>query len=105
VDVSEGITYLEHNGLPNYVFPEDAARTMAAMIRYRENMKPHEGRRREVFRLLEDKEKAAAVIAAKLSGRKEYFMTEKEAMNFSDATDFLCSRADSSQPLLKFLQP
>jgi acetyltransferase len=52
---------------------------MAAMIRYRENMKPHEGRRREVFRLLEDQEKAAAVIAAKLSGRKEYFMTEKEA--------------------------
>ncbi|MBP1742235.1 MAG: acyl-CoA synthetase, partial [Deltaproteobacteria bacterium] len=73
------ITYLEQNGLPNYVFPEDAARTMAAMIKYRENLKPHEGRRREVFRLLEDQEKAAAVIAAKLSGRKEYFMTEKEA--------------------------
>jgi acetyltransferase len=52
---------------------------MAAMIKYSENMKPHEGRRREIFRLLEDQEKAAAVIAAKLSGRKEYFMTEKEA--------------------------
>jgi acetyltransferase len=79
VDVSEGIAYLERNGFPNYAFPEDAARTMAAMIKYRESMKPHEGRRREVFRLLEDQEKAAAVIAAKLSGRKEYFMTEKEA--------------------------
>jgi len=79
VDVSEGITYLEQNGFPNYVFPEDAARTMAAMIRYRENLKPHEGRRREVFRLLEDQEKAAAAIAVRLSGRKEYFMTEKEA--------------------------
>ena len=79
VDVSEGIRYLEQNGIPNYVFPEEASRTMAAMIRYRENMKPHEGRRREVFRLLEDQEKAAAVIAVRLSGRKEYFMTEKEA--------------------------
>jgi len=79
VDVSEGVRYLEQNGIPNYVFPEEASRTMAAMIRYRENMKPHEGRKREVFRLLEDQEKAAAVIAAKLSGRKEYFMTEKEA--------------------------
>jgi acetyltransferase len=79
VDVSEGVRYLEQNGIPNYVFPEEASRTMAAMIKYSENMKPHEGRRREIFRLLEDQEKAAAVIAAKLSGRKEYFMTEKEA--------------------------
>jgi acetyltransferase len=79
VDVSEGVRYLEQNGIPNYVFPEEASRTMAAMIQYSENMKPHEGRRREIFRLLEDQEKAAAVIAAKLSGRKEYFMTEKEA--------------------------
>jgi acetyltransferase len=52
---------------------------MAAMIWHRENLKPHEGRRREVFRLLEDQEKAAAAIAVRLSGRKEYFMTEKEA--------------------------
>jgi acetate---CoA ligase (ADP-forming) len=79
VDVSEGVRYLEQNGIPNYVFPEEASRTMAAMIKYSENLKPHEGRRREIFRLLEDQEKAAAVIAAKLSGRKEYFMTEKEA--------------------------
>jgi acetyltransferase len=79
VDVSEGVRYLEQNGIPNYVFPEEASRTMAAMIKYSENMKPHKGRRREVFRLLEDQEKAAAVIAAKLSGKKEYFMTEKEA--------------------------
>ncbi len=79
VDVSEGIRYLEQHGIPNYAFPEEASRTMAAMIKYSENLKPHRGRRREIFRLLEDQEKAAAVIAAKLSGRKEYFMTEKEA--------------------------
>ncbi len=41
VDVSDGIAYLEQHNFPNYVFPEDAARTMAAMIKYSENMKPH----------------------------------------------------------------
>jgi acetyl coenzyme A synthetase (ADP forming)-like protein len=79
VDVSEGVRYLEKNGVPNYAFPEDASRTMAAMIRYADNLKPHKARRREVFRLIEDQEKAAAAIAWRLSGRKEYFMTEKEA--------------------------
>jgi acetyl coenzyme A synthetase (ADP forming)-like protein len=79
VDVSEGVRYLEQNGIPNYVFPEEASRTMAAMITFSESLQPHKGRRREVFRLLEDQEKAAAAIAWRLSGRKEYFMTEKEA--------------------------
>ncbi len=78
-DVSDGVRYLEQNGIPNYVFPEEASRTMAAMIAFSESVKPHKGRRREVFRLLEDQEKAAAAIAWRLSGRKEYFMTEKEA--------------------------
>jgi acetyl coenzyme A synthetase (ADP forming)-like protein len=78
-DVSEGVRYLEQHGIPNYVFPEEASRTMSAMVRYAESLRPHEGRRREVFRLLEDQEKAAAAIAWRLSGRKEYFMTEKEA--------------------------
>jgi acetyltransferase len=78
VDVSEGVEYLEQHGIPNYAFPEEASRTMAAMIRYADNLN-QKGKRREFFRLLEDQEKASAVIAAKLSGRKEYFMTEKEA--------------------------
>lgn len=79
VDVSDGVRYLEQNGIPNYAFPEEASRTMAAMITFTESLKPHKGMRREVFRLLEDQEKAAAAIAWRLSGRKEYFMTEKEA--------------------------
>jgi acetyl coenzyme A synthetase (ADP forming)-like protein len=78
-DVSEGVRYLEQHGIPNYVFPEEASRTLSAMVRYAESLTPHEGRRREVFRLIEDKEKAEAAIAWRLSGRKEYFMTEKEA--------------------------
>ena len=94
VDVSEGVRYLEKNGIPSYPFPEDASRTMAAMVRYTDGLKPHEGRRREVFRLLEDQEKAAAAIAWRLSGRKEYFMTEKEAHELLQCYGF---------PLLKSL--
>ncbi|PKN29271.1 MAG: acyl-CoA synthetase [Deltaproteobacteria bacterium HGW-Deltaproteobacteria-21] len=77
VDVSEGIEYLSQNSIPNFSFPEEASRTMAAMIQYADNMR--QGRRREVFRLLEDQEKAAAIIASRLSGRRDYFMTEQEA--------------------------
>lgn len=34
VDVSEGIQYLEANGIPNYAFPEAAVRTMASEIAF-----------------------------------------------------------------------
>jgi acetyl coenzyme A synthetase (ADP forming)-like protein len=94
VDVSEGVRYLENNGIPNYPFPEDASRTMAAMVRYADSLKLHKGMRREVFRVLEDQEKAAAAIAWRLSGRKEYFMTEKEAHELLQCYGF---------PLLKSL--
>ncbi|RJR50752.1 MAG: CoA-binding protein [Desulfobacteraceae bacterium] len=77
VDVSEGIDYLSRNNIPNFTFPEEASRTMVAMIQYAENIR--QGRRREVFRLLEDQEKASAIIASRLSGRRDYFMTEQEA--------------------------
>jgi acetate---CoA ligase (ADP-forming) len=77
VDVSAGIEHLQQNGIPNYTFPEEASRTMVAMIQYAEALNQH--KRREVLRLLEDQEKAAAIIASRLSGRKEYFMTEQEA--------------------------
>jgi len=79
VDVSEGVRFLEQHGFPNYAFPEEASRTMGAMVRYAESLKPRKDGRREVFRLIEDREKADAAIAWRLSGRKDYFMTEKEA--------------------------
>ena len=79
VDVSDGIEYLAQNGIPNYVFPEEASRTMAAMIRFAESLRPFKEKRREFFRVLEDQEKASAIIASRLSGRKDYFMTEQEA--------------------------
>lgn len=36
VDVSTGVKILDENHVPHYTFPEDAARTLAAMIQYRE---------------------------------------------------------------------
>jgi len=39
VDVSEGIKVLEKNGFPNYAFPEQAVRAMAAMVRYSEHIR------------------------------------------------------------------
>ena len=34
VDVSEGVEYLENNGIPNYPFPEAAVRAMASMASF-----------------------------------------------------------------------
>jgi len=79
VDVSEGIRYLEQHGIPNYVFPEAAARTMAAMVRYKESTEPWKMKKREIWRLLEDPEKATRMIREKLDGRDPCYMPEKEA--------------------------
>jgi len=79
VDVSEGVSYLEQNGIPNYAFPEAAARTMAAMVRYRDRVRPDRKKKRSVWRLLEDPEKASGIIHEKLKGRKTCYMPEKEA--------------------------
>lgn len=79
VDVSEGVRYLEKHGIPNYLFPEAAARTMAAMVRYSESIEPHKRKKRELPRLDLDKEKASKIIENKLSGREKYYMPEKEA--------------------------
>lgn len=79
VDVSEGARYLEQHGIPNYVFPEEAARTMAAMVRYKRNMAPRKRKKRVVFSLLEDREKASKIIEEKLAGKERYYMSEREA--------------------------
>jgi acetyltransferase len=79
VDVSEGVKYLEAHGIPNYLFPEAAARTMAAMVRFTNHLKAKETHKRETRRLPAEKETAAGIIAQKLKGKKKYYMPEKEA--------------------------
>lgn len=79
VDVSEGVRYLEQNGIPNYVFPEAAARTMAAMVSYREKLEPQRRKKRGIWRLLEDPKKVSGIIRDRLEDSAEYYMPEKEA--------------------------
>ena len=77
VDVSEGVAHLESNGIPNYVFPEAASRTMAAMVRFGERLSignrvpaDYAVRRDEVSRLID----------AKLNGNLSCYLPEREAM-------------------------
>ncbi|MDX2507935.1 MAG: acetate--CoA ligase family protein, partial [Desulfobacterales bacterium] len=79
VDVSEGINYLQKHGIPNYVFPEAAARTMAAMVRFVERQEAKESNKREIRRYPADEKLAAKIIKKKLDDSKKYFMPENEA--------------------------
>ena len=76
VDVSEGVKYLEKHGIPNYAFPEAAVRSMAAMAFYANLLSLD---RREVRRVVADRDTATAVIKKKLAGKDSYYMSEKEA--------------------------
>jgi acetyltransferase len=76
VDVSEGVKYLEKNGIPNYSFPEAAVRSMASMAFYGKLLSLD---RREVRRVTADRDTASAIIKKKLTGRDRYYMSEKEA--------------------------
>lgn len=76
VDVSEGVRYLEENGIPNYAFPEDAVRAMASMVRFGNLLRLQ---RRQIRRVDADRETAAHIIREKLGAKDRYFMTEREA--------------------------
>ncbi len=76
VDVSEGVRYLEANGLPNYAFPEEAARAMASMVRFGALLNLE---RRQVRRVAADREAATQVIRKRLGDQQSYMMPENEA--------------------------
>ncbi|MGA1980561.1 MAG: acetate--CoA ligase alpha subunit [Sedimentisphaerales bacterium] len=76
VDVSEGVKYLEKNGIPNYSFPEAAVRSMAGMAYYGGLLALE---RRKVRRVAADRYSAAAIIKKKLKDTDSYYMSEKEA--------------------------
>jgi acetate---CoA ligase (ADP-forming) len=76
VDVSEGVRYLEREGIPNYSFPEAAARSMAAMVRFYRRRLP---RNRDFVNFEVDNEEAIRIIEEKLAGKDRHYMGEKEA--------------------------
>jgi acetyl coenzyme A synthetase (ADP forming)-like protein len=76
VDVSEGVKYLEKNGIPNYPFPESAVRAMTSMVSFGALLRLE---RRQVRRVAADRETAGQIIRRKLADRDRYLMHEKEA--------------------------
>jgi len=76
VDVSEGVKYLEKNGIPNYAFPEAAVRSMASMAFYGNLLTLD---KREVRRVAADRDTATVFIKNKLAGKDRYYMSEREA--------------------------
>lgn len=88
VDVSEGVRYLEENGIPNYTFPEAAARALASMVRFSERLRSRGNQKREIWRFSADREKAAGIIKEKLEGKQSYYMPEKEAAEILEVYGF-----------------
>jgi len=76
VDVSEGIEHLEANGIPNYAFPEAAARSMASMAFYG-NLLSLE--KRQIRRVAADRDTVTELIERKLSGEQSCYLPEREA--------------------------
>ena len=75
-DVAPGVDILRKAGIPNYAFPEDAIRSLAAAERL---VALHEIPRREmqVFQDL-DIERAKGIVAAALDGRDQQYLTQAE---------------------------
>jgi acetyl coenzyme A synthetase (ADP forming)-like protein len=76
VDVSEGIEHLEANGIPNYAFPEAAARAMAAMAFYGNLLSLD---KRQIRRVAADRDTVTEIIERKLSGKQSCYLPEREA--------------------------
>ena len=76
VDVSEGIKVLEKNGFPNYAFPEQAVRAMAAMVRYSEHIRYGD---REYIHYDVDEKAVREIIQSKLKDKDSCYLTQREA--------------------------
>ena len=84
VDVSAGIRILEQYGVPNYEFPENASRSLAAMYRYTQwLMRPRTQERR--FEVDKD---SVRKIFAKARGEGRTFLPEAEALAVLKAYGF-----------------
>jgi len=76
VDVSQGITFLEEHGIPNYSFPESAVRALSSMAHYGELMALD---RRRVRRVAADRDTAEAIIKGKLHNQSSCYLPERQA--------------------------
>jgi len=76
-DVAPGVAILRAGGVPNYPFPEDAVRSLAAAERL---VTLHEIPRREAAHFTDlDVEKAKKIIASSLNGDTQRYLTQADA--------------------------
>jgi acetyltransferase len=76
VDVSAGVDHLQEQGIPNYIFPEAAVRSLAAMVRFGEKLAPRPRWHRPVKA---DCSAASHLIVEALEKADSYYMPENEA--------------------------
>ena len=79
VDISEGVRYLEENGVPNYFFPEAAARTMASMVKFSQRRELRKSLKRKFIHFPADQVKATALISEYLRDSVKCYLPEKDA--------------------------
>jgi acetyltransferase len=84
VDVSAGVRILEAHGVPNYEFPENASRSLAAMCRYTQWLTRPRTRERQ----FEVDQPAVKQIFAKARSEGRTFLPEAEALAVLKAYGF-----------------
>ena len=75
VGVASGVDYLQSKGIPNYIFPESAMRSLAAMLRYSSRLFRS---KRHTPKFTVDTAKVAELIAKRLGDKDSHYMTEPE---------------------------
>ncbi len=76
VDVNEGVDILQKHNIPNYIFPESAVRSLAAMVRFGEKMRPD---RRWVKLVESDCPSANAMIEQALAKSDKVLLHQHQA--------------------------
>ena len=84
VDISTGVQILERNGIPNYEFPENAARALAAMYKYTQWVQ----RPRTAERRFKADKAAAQKIFDRIRAEGRTFLPEAEALDVLGAYGF-----------------
>jgi acetyl coenzyme A synthetase (ADP forming)-like protein len=103
VDVSAGVEILERHGIPNYQFPENAARSLGAMARYTQWLK----RPRTVERQFKVDTAAVRNVFARVRAEGRTFLPEVDALAVLNAYGFptlshgLAQTQDEAVELLK----
>jgi len=84
VDVSKGVKILEENNVPHYKFPEDAARTLASMVKYKAWIfRP----RTEIKEFIVNKDRTRKIIETARNEDRNY-LPEIEALEVLNAYGF-----------------